>query len=156
MDWSDVDYCGILSAVWTLILMAPIHCRGSIGEQVMECYISPYLMKKQTHLRWPEDEHIFRKSSFWACQRVNVRHALIFSVRSLISLTAPLYLLASSLSSSCVCSFISLRCVHSSSVLLKLLCNTKTDQLKQTQQKTCNGYNWLWCFTFKSSFTMVK
>ncbi len=24
-----------LSAVWTLILMAPIHCRGSIGEQVM-------------------------------------------------------------------------------------------------------------------------
>ncbi len=25
-----------LSAVWTLILMAPIQCRGSIGEQVME------------------------------------------------------------------------------------------------------------------------
>ncbi len=24
-----------LSAVWTLILTAPIHCRGSIGEQVM-------------------------------------------------------------------------------------------------------------------------
>ncbi len=45
-----------LSAVWTLILMAPIHCRGSIGEQVMECYISPNLMKTQTHLhlecRW--------------------------------------------------------------------------------------------------------
>lgn len=57
----------------------------------------------------------------------NNRHALIFSVRSLISLTAPLYLLASSLSSSCVRSFISLRCVHSSSVLLKLLCRTKTD-----------------------------
>ncbi len=47
--------------VWTLILTAPIHCRVSIGEQVMECYISPVLfMKKQTHLHlgWPEDEYI--------------------------------------------------------------------------------------------------
>ncbi len=39
MDWSGVDYLWIivmfLSAVWTLILTAPIHCRGSIGEQVM-------------------------------------------------------------------------------------------------------------------------
>ncbi len=38
---SGVDYLWIivmfLSAVWTLILTAPIHCRGSIGEQVMEC-----------------------------------------------------------------------------------------------------------------------
>ncbi len=25
----------LLSAVWTLILTAPIHCRGSIGEQVL-------------------------------------------------------------------------------------------------------------------------
>ncbi len=49
-----------LSAVWTLILTAPIHCRASIGEQVMECYISPNLMKKPTHLhRWPEAEYIF-------------------------------------------------------------------------------------------------
>ncbi len=44
MDWSGVDYLWIivmfLSAVWTLILTAPIHCRGSIGEQVMQCYIS--------------------------------------------------------------------------------------------------------------------
>ncbi len=30
-----VDYSDVLSAVWTLILTAPIHCRGSIGEQVM-------------------------------------------------------------------------------------------------------------------------
>ncbi len=39
MDWSGVDYLWIivmfLSAVWTLILTAPIHCRGFIGEQVM-------------------------------------------------------------------------------------------------------------------------
>ncbi len=47
-----------LSAVLTLILTAPIHCRASTDEQVMECNISPNLMKKQTHLhlRWPEIE----------------------------------------------------------------------------------------------------
>ncbi len=35
MDWSPVDYCDVLSAVWTLILTAPIDSRGYIGEQVM-------------------------------------------------------------------------------------------------------------------------
>ncbi len=39
MHWSGVDYLWIillyLSAVWTPILMAPIHGRGSIGEQLM-------------------------------------------------------------------------------------------------------------------------
>ncbi len=41
-----------LSAVWTLILTAPIHCRGSIGEQVivMLNFSKSVLMKKQTHL----------------------------------------------------------------------------------------------------------
>ncbi len=47
MVWSGVDYLWIivmfLSAVWTLILTAPIHCRASIGEQVMKHYISPNL-----------------------------------------------------------------------------------------------------------------
>ncbi len=39
LEWcgSLVDYCDVLSAVWTLILTAPIHCRGSIAEQVMQC-----------------------------------------------------------------------------------------------------------------------
>ncbi len=32
MDWSGVYYCDVLSAVWTLILTAPIHCRDSIDE----------------------------------------------------------------------------------------------------------------------------
>ncbi len=40
MDWGGVNYLWIivmfLSAVWTLILTAPIHCRGSISEQVMQ------------------------------------------------------------------------------------------------------------------------
>ncbi len=55
-----------LSAVWTLILTAPIHCRASIAETVMQCYISPNLMKKQTHpnLGWPEGEHIFSNCFF--------------------------------------------------------------------------------------------
>ncbi len=39
MDLSRVDSLWIIvmfvSAVWTLILTAPIHCRGSIGEQVI-------------------------------------------------------------------------------------------------------------------------
>ncbi len=71
MGWSGVDYLWIivmfLSAVWTLILTAPIHCRASIAETLMQRHISTNLMKKQTHpnLGWPEGEHIFGKFSFW-------------------------------------------------------------------------------------------
>ncbi len=37
----------LLSAVLTLVILtAPIHCRGSIGEQVMECYISPSVLNE--------------------------------------------------------------------------------------------------------------
>ncbi len=55
-----------LSAVWTLILTAPIHCRASIAEEVMQCCISPNLMKKQTHLHLGclEGEDIFSSSTF--------------------------------------------------------------------------------------------
>ncbi len=39
MDWSGVDYLWVivmfLSAVWTFIQTAPIHCRGSISQQVV-------------------------------------------------------------------------------------------------------------------------
>ncbi len=47
--WTGVVWIIVmfLSAVWTLILTAPIHCRGSNGEQVMQCYISPNMMKKK-------------------------------------------------------------------------------------------------------------
>ncbi len=49
--WTGVVWIIVmfLSAVWILILTAPIHCKGYIGEQVMQCYISPNLMKKQTY-----------------------------------------------------------------------------------------------------------
>ncbi len=52
---SCVNYLWIivmfLSAVCTFILTAPIHCRGSIGDQVMQRYLSKSVqMKKQTHL----------------------------------------------------------------------------------------------------------
>ncbi len=61
--WTGVVWIIVmfLLAVWTLILTAPIHCSGSIAEQVMECYISANLKKKQTHLHLgcPEDEYIF-------------------------------------------------------------------------------------------------
>ncbi len=64
MVWIIVMF---LSAVGTLILMAPIHCRASIAEQIMQFYISPNLMKKQTHLHlgWPEGEDIFSKCKFF-------------------------------------------------------------------------------------------
>ncbi len=52
---SGVDYLWIivmfLSAVWTLILTAPIHWRGSICKQVKFCWFSLTLINKQTHTR---------------------------------------------------------------------------------------------------------
>ncbi len=61
--WTGVVWIIVmfLSAVWTLILTAPIHCRASIAETLMQRHISTNLMKKQTHLHpgWPEGEDIF-------------------------------------------------------------------------------------------------
>ncbi len=50
-----------LSAVGTLILTAPIHCRGSTGEQVMLNFSKYVPMKTQSHLHlgWPEGEYIY-------------------------------------------------------------------------------------------------
>ncbi len=48
-DWSGVYYCDVLSAVWTLILTAPIHCRASIAEQVI--HISK--PDEDTNSEWP-------------------------------------------------------------------------------------------------------
>ncbi len=51
--WTGVVWIIVmfLSAVWTLILTAPIHCRGSITEQVMECYnISPNVFQWKNNL----------------------------------------------------------------------------------------------------------
>ncbi len=47
MWWTGVVWIIVmfLSAIWTLTLTAPIHCRGSIVEQVMQCYISPNLFQ---------------------------------------------------------------------------------------------------------------
>ncbi len=53
----------VLSAVRILILTAPIHCRGSTGEQVMECYISPNLYRWRNKLiyigGWVNCQQIF-------------------------------------------------------------------------------------------------
>ncbi len=66
--WTGVVWIIVmfLSADWTLILTAPIHCRASIAETLMQRHISTNLMKKQTHpnLGCPEDEHNFSKCSF--------------------------------------------------------------------------------------------
>ncbi len=55
-----LEWCGLLwflSAVWNLILTAPIHCKGTTCE-VMLNFSRSFQMKKQTHLHlgWPEGE----------------------------------------------------------------------------------------------------
>ncbi len=45
--WAEVVWIIVmfLLAVWTLILTAPIHRRGTICEQVMQCYSSSNLFR---------------------------------------------------------------------------------------------------------------
>ncbi len=45
--WTGVVWISVmfLSAVWALILTAPIHCKGSIGEQVMQNFSKTVPMK---------------------------------------------------------------------------------------------------------------
>ncbi len=85
MDWSRMNFLWIivmfLLAVWAIILMAPIHCRGSIGEQVMQCYIFP--KTNSLHRWWPVDEHIFSRFSFW------VNYPFFFLLHSWESRPAP-------------------------------------------------------------------
>ncbi len=56
VNWrAEMDYLWIivmfLSAVWTLILTAPIHCRGFSGEQVIFKPVQAHL-----YIGWPEGE----------------------------------------------------------------------------------------------------
>ncbi len=84
MDWSGVDHLWIivmfLSVVWTLILTAPIHYRGSIGEQVMWCYISPNLFWWRNKLIYILDDLRVRTFSanfhFWVnyCFKYKLLH----------------------------------------------------------------------------------
>ncbi len=49
-----------LSAVWTLILTAPIHCRGSTGEGDVMLNLSKSVMtKKQTYFNFLEVHILF-------------------------------------------------------------------------------------------------
>ncbi len=86
MDWRGVDYLWMfLSAVWTLILTAPIHCRGSIAEQAMSCLISSNLFWRRNKLildglRTPK-YFIFKSTIplsciFSQCRDNNIRHLL--------------------------------------------------------------------------------
>ncbi len=62
-----LEWCGLLWCFYqTLILTAPIHCRASIAETLMQRHISTNLMKKQTHpdLRWTADIHFWVNYSF--------------------------------------------------------------------------------------------
>ncbi len=78
-----MDYCD----VFTLVLTAPIHFRGSTGEQVKECYISPNLMKKQTLKgnTFSACFHFCRHSSFKHQQRLLVLIYVVIDVPELVS-----------------------------------------------------------------------
>ncbi len=45
MDWSAVDYCDVF------ILTAPIHCRASIAETLMQRHISTNLIQTKFHFQ---------------------------------------------------------------------------------------------------------
>ncbi len=59
--WTGVVWIIVmfLSAVWNIILTAPIHCRGSTGDVILH-FSKSVSMKKQTHLHleWVEGEYI--------------------------------------------------------------------------------------------------
>ncbi len=59
MDWSCLHYLRIivmrLSSVWTLFLMAPMHCWRSIGEQIMYCLTFPNLFRLRNKLIYISD-----------------------------------------------------------------------------------------------------
>ncbi len=50
--WTGLVWITLWCFYQTLILTAPIHFRASFAEQVMQCYSSPNLMKKQTWIAW--------------------------------------------------------------------------------------------------------
>ncbi len=69
-----LEWCGLLWCFYqTLILTAPIHCRASIAETLMQWCISTNLMKKQTHpdLWWS------RVSTFFD-ELLNVQYVMVF------------------------------------------------------------------------------
>ncbi len=85
--WTGVVWIIVmfLSAVWTLILTAPIHCRGSIGEQVMECYISPFL--QLIHILYGLRVSTFSANfQFWVNYSPRKFH-LIFSINAQLTST---------------------------------------------------------------------
>ncbi len=63
-----------LSDVWTLILTAPIHCSGSIDEEVMESYISPNLLWWRNKLIYILDGQRVSKCTF--LQRTSIWRTL--------------------------------------------------------------------------------
>ncbi len=102
-----MDYLWIivmfLAAVWTLILTAPIHCRGSIGEQVMEWYISPNLFYilawgrinfQQFHFWVNYSFTMFCESGPWFCKTSvsEVYLSFVYDLERCISVCSQLWL----------------------------------------------------------------
>ncbi len=85
MDYRGVGYLWIivmfLSAVWTLILTAPIHCRGSIGEQVMQSYISTNLKNTKKHEETNSSTYLMA----WVFTSVNVHFWVNYYFKALVA-----------------------------------------------------------------------
>ncbi len=76
-----LEWCGylwiivmFLSTVWTLILTAPIHCRGADVIQLMK-YIYSNLFKQ---INLPKGKYIFSKFLFWGNYSINGKYFTLF------------------------------------------------------------------------------
>ncbi len=76
--WTGPEWCGLwcVYQLFGLILTAPIHCRGSSGEQVMKCLISPNLFWWRNKLIYILDG--LRVSNFKANFRFWVKYSFTF------------------------------------------------------------------------------
>ncbi len=78
-----MDYCDVLSAVWSLILTAPVHCRGSgRASDVMQHFSKSVPMKKLIFitLGWVDIQQIFIfgwTASLWLIILINSNKAII-------------------------------------------------------------------------------
>ncbi len=67
----------LLSAVWTLILTALVHCKGSVGEKVIKLYNSLHLFQLKSWMGWGRVSfnfhflvsYSFKEPSTWADNR---------------------------------------------------------------------------------------
>ncbi len=110
MDWSGVDIYVIFISCLALILTAPIHCRASIGEQVIQICSDEEINSSTSWMTWGASKWFFRGNYFifkigtWTCFH-KIHHNTILSLSS-VTITRILHVR----SDSSVCCFS--KCTH--------------------------------------------